>query len=434
MVDEARVRTVLSRMAVQFRNDRQAPAGWGQFLNLPRQHHQVGPYGTAAGLIVLSLASPELELLPEEKILLHEFWEDWKTKYNRCGRKFVQNIRLAFLYLALRLSGHDDLNQLTQEIEAELRHRQLTNHLWGNWFLSDTDKDYSESIFVSAIVVLAFSLPKDHYCDIPGEIVQAAKALQERAVTDKNLSESELMSSLAAAVWALPQREIQESVRNKIRRHAGSSEVLYRQRLQFFDFQYLSEGNRKFGRDYFVVPGGVFESLMIRNRYCSYVDLLAREHILEHFLNTLEDNQAKYVIRGESLAATVNQAWVGLALHVGRLDRVVAIPIQYHLIDWLRKPRPDTIFWRLVMPIGAALVFISGTLEPRLFTEWVPGQLYQLFASAGTPLPTPAAIRSTELDRVDWFVKVVMFFLTGLFGADLYRIVRAKISGLLHRD
>lgn len=434
MIDEARIQSVLSRMASEIRQHRQVPAGWGQFLNLPREHPQVGPYGTAAGILVSSIASPTPDLRTQDKDLVKKFWHDWKNKYNRTGRKFIQNTRLAFYYLALRFSGQDDLSTLADELATELLRRQLSNDLWGSWFISEHDKDDTESIFVSSIIVLSFCLPWRGSVVIPPAIVRAATVLQERARTDKNLSHLELISSLAAIVWALRSADVNNSIKKEVTRQTRDVQTIQRPNLYFFDFQYIDNGKRIFGRDYFVIPGGVFEVLMVRNGYCHYLDALARERLLNHLMGIVENFRGKFLTHGETLIATVNQAWVALAFHVGRIDRADAVPIRYRFVDWLGKPRPDTVFWRLVMPIGVLCILIVGTLEPRVVTIWVPGQLEQFLTDHAPPAPALGDLQQSPLDGVDWFVKLVMALITVLWAAGFGQTVRAKINSLFHRD
>src|SRR5438876_10298368 len=93
--------------ATQFHDSRPDARGWGQFLDAPKHHKQIGLYGTSAGVLVLALAGRGKNAVSDAAIsLLKHWWDARETEEYGRGR-FVQTLRLAFLNLAVRLSGTD---------------------------------------------------------------------------------------------------------------------------------------------------------------------------------------------------------------------------------------------------------------------------------------------------------------------------------------
>src|SRR5260370_27882122 len=126
-MDAAEVGVVLNQLAQRFENAEE-PAeglpsahGWGQFLDDPKTHHQTGPYGTSAGLIVSALAGRAPQALePRIGNLARSWWDDWKNG-NATGRRlFCQTPRLAFFFLGLRLSQILDTTGTCAEVEEAL--------------------------------------------------------------------------------------------------------------------------------------------------------------------------------------------------------------------------------------------------------------------------------------------------------------------------
>jgi len=102
-------------------------AGWGQFLEATSQVFQIGPYGTAAGIVVNQIAYPDAQVDSRVKAQLRKFWEA-----KPAGKLFPQNVRLAFTVLALAKAKDSELVSLRDEIAAVIRDRQLSDGSWND--------------------------------------------------------------------------------------------------------------------------------------------------------------------------------------------------------------------------------------------------------------------------------------------------------------
>jgi hypothetical protein len=100
-------------------------AGWGQFIDATSPVFQIGPYGTAAGVLVSQVAFPTQAIDPRVKARLQKFWDE---KPN--GKMYPQNVRLAFTALALAKASDTALVTLRQEITGELIKRQQDDGSW----------------------------------------------------------------------------------------------------------------------------------------------------------------------------------------------------------------------------------------------------------------------------------------------------------------
>ena len=99
MVEVAELNDLLDRLARRFEDADQAydaendARGWGQFLDAPKRHSQIGPYGTSAGIIVLSLAGRGQSVLTRQATALLCRW--WKRRENDeyVDKRFVHMVK-----------------------------------------------------------------------------------------------------------------------------------------------------------------------------------------------------------------------------------------------------------------------------------------------------------------------------------------------------
>lgn len=104
-----------------------ARAGWGQFVDAASPVFQIGPYGTAAGVLTSQIASPDAVIDSRIKQQLADFWSE-----RPFGKLFPQTVRLALIVLALAQTKDADLITLRNEITTELLARQRTDGSWSD--------------------------------------------------------------------------------------------------------------------------------------------------------------------------------------------------------------------------------------------------------------------------------------------------------------
>ena len=184
-VDPNRVRSALGQLADRFTAQEQTAGnhrGWGQFLDVPREHLQIGSYGTASALLALALANRTNLISADNAACLSDKWAGAVSP-----SRSSQTLRLAFTHLALRgiraKSGGKLPNQLEAiytDIRQELLSRCINNNSWGDWWVNTSMHDREPSVFTSSIVILSFAIFEHDISAIPGPIDNAVREIESR--------------------------------------------------------------------------------------------------------------------------------------------------------------------------------------------------------------------------------------------------------------
>jgi hypothetical protein len=142
------IRAISEHVTSALRVDSEKPtlAGWGQFVEPNSPVFQIGPYGTAAALVLKQIAYPRSPVEQRIRTQLRAFWDERPR-----GKFFPKNVRLAFTVLALAKAVEPELIALRDAIANELRTRQLED---GSW--SDSKTDTVGRPDATGWVVLAF--------------------------------------------------------------------------------------------------------------------------------------------------------------------------------------------------------------------------------------------------------------------------------------
>jgi hypothetical protein len=198
LIDSSEIADLLNHLATSFEKVAEPPTdqkdapndshGWGQFLDAAKPHKQVGLYGTSAGILVLALAQRGNDIGSTQAGKLLEYW--WKSRSDRSGysyQKLVQTPRLAFLNLALRLSGVPTMGVVAHEVEEALLEMRLPSGLWSNYWISALDHDPSPRLFPSALALLSFSLLKSDPTRQDPRLSGAAEALEAALKAKRDL-------------------------------------------------------------------------------------------------------------------------------------------------------------------------------------------------------------------------------------------------------
>ncbi len=96
-------------------------AGWGQFLNAEDHIYQIGPYGTSAAILYRQVALDTPAIDARVVAQLQDFWDN--PTENKKLR--LQNVRVAFLVLALANVENPELQKVREGAIAALFERQL---------------------------------------------------------------------------------------------------------------------------------------------------------------------------------------------------------------------------------------------------------------------------------------------------------------------
>ena len=335
--------------------------GWGQFLDGPKEHPQVGPYGVCSGIIVRSLAGREHKG-PEQRALhvLFEMLNRYQDGEPTTQRFFTQNLRLAYLCLALRLAGPPAAT-LAASAEEELLSRLLPGGTWGDWWINKDIYDPTPRPFVTSIVLLClllFSGERDRGpASTLGGTLRRSTEFLAKALKDipdwPPLPKAAALAALGAARYREPNvyRQVNSLL---VAPPAVTSDL----GVYFYDYQFLQPGGgHHYSRDYFIVP---IELLIAIVGLLPNARVNARLHALttiDHVKSTVVANNGAYRSLSEQRLSTKNQAWAAIALKLGTSD--VHVPFSGQRVLWfLTKPRTNQYVDRW-FPV-AALILTAG--------------------------------------------------------------------------
>jgi hypothetical protein len=346
---EKKIRTV---------NQRQ---GWGQFLDGTIGHQQVGPYGTAAGAIVRSLAGRQRDAVG---VAVETSLASWCTDTDAdCSVLWPQTLRLAFLHLALQASAGDA--EFTRRLGDELQARCLKGGLWGDYWCGPgpSEHDPTPKVVPSAVVLLSFGLFGDGAPHTEG-LTKQAKLLEKRVEEDVRLSMFDLAIA-AAAVLSITKKPLTKKADRRLRQLAlDLPRNLAELGVYFYEYRRLpmEGGQAEYPRDYFIVPVAIIAAIagllpaapsILRYRAYEIAEMLAGE---------LEAGDGLYRPSPDSRVATKNQAWVAMLL--ASLDRAKGRPRFASLRLLFFRPRTDNTFTAVVVPMVAWATAIAAQFVP----------------------------------------------------------------------
>lgn len=422
------IKILLNAMAAAF-NDQVAQIstgetekGWGQFLNIPKEQNQIGPYGTCAGIIVTRLAYPDQQVESEIAETLLRHWRKWFDEENRSGRYFVQNLRLAFLLLAIHQADTPRLNAIRDEVSKTIFDRQIGAGLWGDWYITDEIRDRNESIFVTAIIILAFSLRKERSAAFPRPIVAAAKQLIERIKGRDDLDSFDVRAALAAVLNCIPGQLDSKTIR-KAKRCIRLFRFRRIDNPYFFDYRFLEKGTEKFGRDYFLIPDGILEILMAHRLLLGTSAMLGAHEIAERFVDVMgSGNERVFRLGGSPLPTTVDQAWVAIAL-CKLFDQNAVTGLWARAWYQIRKERPDNWIWSLAIPLLTLGIAAFASLSPEELVGTVRDLLINLQNAFELPqwIKSPSTAGTEAKGLVDQVVQIIGILMVAWSGNPLYR-------------
>ena len=207
MVDLNAINAALNSIAMGFEDQYQVHAsyqdggGWGQYLDGPRRHRQIGLYGTSAGLLSLSLADRDDTPCTEGAVNLLSTW--WRERENGYGKpKFCQNPRLAFFALCLRNTPNDITQQLALEVEEELIRRMSSKDQWGDYWVKKSVQDPSPRYLPTALSALCLCVCPPQTQQVQSHLEKACGFLEQALVTNPASLTTTEKGLIAAAIIA----------------------------------------------------------------------------------------------------------------------------------------------------------------------------------------------------------------------------------------
>ena len=390
MTEPAELSKSLDRLAERFEaavvDHPPASRGWGQFLDPPRDHRQVGPYGTSAGIIVLSLAGRGKGPPLDDALSLMRHWWTGRHQDEYSSRRFAQTTRLAFFLLAMRHSHQATPDEIS-EIEQLLLDTLLPSNRWGNYSVSSTERDPTPRDFASAVALIAFLLGRDDNSIQAAQLGAVAEHLEERLSVTQSLS-SFNTAMLALAVLLGRKGRISRSAKRTIGRLAYTGPVnLARKGIYHYQcqFQSASDPHQKFKNEYFIVPTELVIALAGFQPFAPAGLRLRAENTLQILLENLSANNGAFLTDEEQLASTKYQAWVALLIWaaITNHQKAPAYARSWYALWRRRKDNRLTetvlpVFMILFVGIGSVLLKGQSVLSDALLVgcSTVVGGLY----------------------------------------------------------
>lgn len=342
-------------------------SGWGQFLDVEDHKEQIGPYGTCAAILFDQTMNPSSAVDSDVAAQLVRFWDD--PAENKKLRS--QNVRVAFLVLALARIDDPELSRIKREAVESLVERQRSDGAWGDW--STSEKSGPPRQETTAWIILAL-----HRAGLAHDAVAKAQDYLLRFVGPPG-SRSRLSDFAAATLLATLQkgkapRKLRSRAKEALRRFDdGLSE-----RISFFDYSDNPDGNERpsLKRDYLCYPALLPFALLTfgmtkHARLFSHLIAARSRIVLSQNLHEMIGTGQYYLLPGASSASTVDQAAIALAFECLREseyffdERLAALrPV----VSWIKR----SLIFRFILPIAAALVALFAIQNPLHFLWIVP--------------------------------------------------------------
>lgn len=354
----------LNRLAQRFEESEQSflpdqsKYGWGQFLDAPKRHRQVGMYGTCAGLIVLALAERGQSALTQHAASLLQHWWDEPQAHDGYGQlRFIQTLRLAVFNIAVRLCPSLQQQPICMQVKEDLLCRLLPSKMWGNYWVSEDQHDQTPRVFVTALTLLSFTLLRHPSHELHPDLMGVADELEKRFVASRDMP-LYVEATAGAAILSVKERNIARNALRRLSSIGRSVPVgLDDQNVYFYDVEHSAneEMETSFSRGYLFVStelligmaglqAGASSSLRLRAE-------ATHDSVCAHF----EQNQYAYRPDVGERISTMNQAWAAIFLRLpldGAVNSGRTVRIWYALI----RNRKDNVWTGTVIPFVNTII------------------------------------------------------------------------------
>ena len=320
-----------------YREDRKA---WGQFLDSPAEHPQIGRYGTSAGAIVLDLSGHGGDATARDVGSTLDKWITAVSDKNSCH--LAQTLTVAVLLMALWRSPLPQRN-LAQSLIQKLREQRLqSDGLWGNYWMNGRLHAEESSVFVSSIVLLALAATNDDQ-NLKALIAECRQKLERLYFRDPQRHEP--YAPVVFAALSLPSSiSITKRLAHEMRRYSWKPIELGDRFTYFYDFRGAED---VWGREYFIVPTELFCAMTINSDSVPSPYRLRALDVIDALKLNMYANSGLFKPKYTDKVSTLEQAFAALALNAYRTNEetgTVAHPIS-NIWFMLNKPRPSLESW-----------------------------------------------------------------------------------------
>lgn len=337
----------LDRLVEKFKTDfDDALGGWGQFMNRPRDHRQVGRLGTSAGIIAFGCAktgySERLTKASENVIT----WLDGGGDRGEDHRR--NNLVYATMCLALAYA-EQVADRRAQEYFIQLERRaSVGNALWTPYHSDTGNADEDTSCFVSSYILFTAAMAGwTSQC-----LVNSATQLQSTYLRDAELHRSYfplISASLHFHLDGTVSKHVRRETKSLVRNRPSTGD-----RFNYF-FEYLDPyGSLR--REYFIIP---MDLMFISLAGFKSIPAVTRYAALEEFkvlTNSLDENG---MYRAPSTQpSTLEQGFLALAI-----SSVERFESREGRGSWLSRAR-----FELKKPRRGRLIRLVGTVYLIAYT------------------------------------------------------------------
>lgn len=335
--------------------------GWGQFLDAPKLHEQVGFYGTSAGLIVLALADRQQSNPAKKAVETLTNWWNNRDQDDYGRKRFAQTLRVAFLHLAARLSPVLAPMPEAAAVRENLLARLLPSHSWGNFWLNPETHDATPRPFVTAITLLSFTLfeSPDKLCP---KLRAVADAL-ERTFLGSDSRPLYEQVALAAAILSAKGPATNPKAIAKIGALARTlPQDFADQPVYFFDYEHPPQAKKKsicYGRDYLIISPELFLGIAGFQPGAPTTLRLRAEAVIEALVSHCKAHDHAFRPAPGERLTTMNQAWCAilLKLYLASTNQ----PTRRSRIWYAAvRSRSDNTLTRIILPLLAVAVVTVG--------------------------------------------------------------------------
>lgn len=380
MIDRDHITAALDTIAMKFEQQYQRDesnedwGGWGQFLDGPRPHRQIGLYGTSAGLLVLSLAERDDTVCTVGATNLLSNW--WKERANGYGRiKFPQVPRLAFFALTLRNTPNEIARTIAGEVEEELLARVSSNGRWGDYWLNKNVRDGSFRYLSSALAALSLSTLTSPSQKVLPCLAKTSEFLERTLATNRHLTPTErglITAAIVSSLGSIQNRKAAKVMRAQAREPIGTLSQNY---SYFYEYQYANPESLSvlWNRDLVFLYSEIMLGIAGFLPNAPAELRLRAEGILGRVLDNIAAEGSFRPIH-EGRLSTVEQAWCAVLLALARnqaprksgtLGR-----FRYQLLrQWEPTSFTDIVFPVTAMTIVAAISAIPLEFMPFTFAK-----------------------------------------------------------------
>lgn len=384
---DAALNSIATKFEVQYQSEPGNPSlgGWGQFLDGPRPHRQIGLYGTAAGLLVLSLADrTETPCTVGATALLSHWWREWHDQNTGYGSpKFCQNHRLAFCALCLRNTPNPEAQKLGVEIEEELLRRSGPKAKWGDYWSSALIQDATPRYLATSLATLSICvLENSGHDSTASRTSEASGFLEKTLATNSHLTATERALVAAAVLASQGQLKNSRARRSVIDLAHRPPTTLSENHSYFYEYR---QADGEWGRDsvyhYAEIAGGIAGFLPGAPTSLR----LRAENILQLVLENVS-NEGFRPVQGVGRISTVEQAWCCLFLALAkRASERQVRPHKTLMYALLRQRRPNFLTRNILplMAVGAAAYASAVVISPyaKAFTIVASFIIFGLYGS-----------------------------------------------------